>query len=822
MSKRHWLEITEYVSVLSSVCGTVATAVTQQAVYAAAPIAITLGLNLLNRERANQLTRDFSETASTEVSVAVRQEITPLGDAIERLESKSQQFRSSAKQKIAAIKESTRESGEAAIALVHQLLDPIGDKLDDLDLEVQELGREIEQSKVSADSQNAKDQIRRELDPYASRLAKLESVVEQVRKEYGSEAFSQINEQLGRTLNSFSERIAELESSIRELSGLEQRVARVKEASMQAVRETVEPYSSRLEKLEIQSGRYATRIEEIRALVRVGATGTTAISPSGDNAVLENTAGAEVYPPQPPLGKGGQSLELGQVSLDSYYRRLDELESYVARYATTTEEQLVLLKESLERGEGEAKSSLDAALAPIVMRLEKLEQSRITSVPTPPSVSAHIGGESAPIETDKTAGEPGESGEPEQLLAEPLLKEESEPEIESSSGSSLPPPVPSRYRKETITPIEPAAPPPSETSELPETPASNTEPSGNPLKSNLSSNRDRVIGEIESSIGEAVHEIQGRFGNLFKGKTRQEEGALGDIRAWRAVRTIAGHADAVTCARLSPDGKRVASGDRDNAIKIWQLDTGAEMFTLSGQEWFASANSIAWSPDGRILAGALGENITIWQGSNGEELHTLDLRALVYAIAFIDGQTLASGDASGAVTIWQPFTGDSRQLCEHSSGITSLAISPNRQILASGSEDATIQLWSLVTGEQIRTLAGHSSGICSVAISPDGRILASGSSDKTVKLWQLDTGAEMLTAQGHLGAVKCMAFSPDGDILASGSSDKTIRFWDIATGQEISTLKQHSGDVNSVAFSVEGETLVSGSEDKTVKIWRQD
>ena len=781
MSKPDWLEITEYISVFSSVCGTVAAAVTQQAVYAAAPIALTLGLNLLNRERANKLTRNFSETASMEVREAVRQEIAPLADRLEQLESKSQQFRNQAKQRIAQIKELSRESGEAAIALVHQILDPIGDKLDSLESEVQ----------ASHDERN---KLRQELDSFPESLAKLESVLQQVRKEAAkaSQIEPAISEQLDRSLNPVSDRLSELERSLTELTGLEQQVHQLKEAAMETVRETIETYSSRLEKIETQSGRYGTRIEEIRALVRAGATESDRVD--GQEA-----------------GRGDEDA-IAPVSLDIYYRRLDELESEIERYASANEKQLsqlkAKLKEYLERAEEAAIAKIDAALLPFIDRLEKLEQSQIDPIP---SVSPDSIEETPVTETEDTA-------KPEQKQ---LSKEEAEPE-ESSVASSLPPPVPSQYRKEKITTREtPATPPPSSESSEPleeEFPDFDIEeqsenPAGN-----------RIIGDLESSIGEAVNEIQGFVGNLFKGKTRPDGVALGNVLGWKGYGAIAGHADAVTSVCISPDGQKIASGDRDNTIKIWQLETGAELFNLNGPEWFAAANSIAWSPDSRIVAGALGENIAIWQSSNGEEVRTLNANSPVTAIAFIDGQTLVSGDASGAIKTWQAFTGDSRLLAQHSAAITSLAISPNGQILASGSEDNAIHLWQLNNGEALRTLSGHSSVICSVAISPDGRILASGSEDKTIKLWQLDTGEEMLTLQGHLGAVKSVAISADGEILASGSSDKTIKLWNIATGEEISTIKSHSGDVNSVAFSLseEGQILVSGSEDKNIQIWQRD
>lgn len=116
-----------------------------------------------------------------------------------------------------------------------------------------------------------------------------------------------------------------------------------------------------------------------------------------------------------------------------------------------------------------------------------------------------------------------------------------------------------------------------------------------------------------------------------------------------------------------------------------------------------------------------------------------------------------------------------------------MAFSSDDQTLASGSEDQTVRLWGVDTGQSLNTLTGHTNGVLSVAWSPatanmnspNGYLLASSSRDRTVLLWDVGessgSGQSCITLLGHSIWVWSAAFSPDGQTLASGSDDQTIR-----------------------------------------------
>ena len=109
----------------------------------------------------------------------------------------------------------------------------------------------------------------------------------------------------------------------------------------------------------------------------------------------------------------------------------------------------------------------------------------------------------------------------------------------------------------------------------------------------------------------------------------------------------------------------------------------------------------------------------------------------------------------------------------------------------------------------IRTFTGHNSSVTAVSVTPDGLKAVSASDDKTLKLWDLATGQELLTLTGHNYSVRAVSVTPDGLKAVSASYDKTLKLWDLATGKEIATFIGDSF-MYSCAVSPNSLTIVAG------------
>ena len=206
-------------------------------------------------------------------------------------------------------------------------------------------------------------------------------------------------------------------------------------------------------------------------------------------------------------------------------------------------------------------------------------------------------------------------------------------------------------------------------------------------------------------------------------------------------------------------------------MRLLDAANGHEIAAFSNSK--DSILSLAFSPDGKSLASSQCAEFT------GGDDTLSNLTCVRHDILVWD---IASGTVQNSLDVDESAAYVQTSLTGHRGTVRALAFNPSGTLLATGSEDLTIQLWDLATGQPVGIpLAGNTAAVTSLAFSPDGASLASGSADRALTLWDLSSNQAVgKPLAGSPGVILSLSYdTQDGGILFSGDDSGNVLQWDV-------------------------------------------
>ncbi|KAG0297012.1 hypothetical protein BGZ96_007896 [Linnemannia gamsii] len=294
-------------------------------------------------------------------------------------------------------------------------------------------------------------------------------------------------------------------------------------------------------------------------------------------------------------------------------------------------------------------------------------------------------------------------------------------------------------------------------------------------------------------------------------------------RNWRKrnykVKQFRGHSDGVMCLQF--DDSFLITGSYDNSVKVWNIETGECLRTLTGHALCVRALHF---DEAKLITGSMDRTLKIWNYHTGQCIRTLQGHTDGVVTLDFDSRILASGSVDATIKIWNFATGQCSTLKGHSDLVNKVQIY-KKDFLFSTSDDTTVKFWDIASRTCLQTFTGHVGRVQCLQTSGDAliSILAKRRHGKFAALEAASPSSNAVVSRARASSPAYESSSSDSEtrttrpIVVTGGLDNTLKIWDAETGVCLNTLFGHEEGVWSLAF--DKLRIVSGSLDKTIKVW---
>ncbi len=327
--------------------------------------------------------------------------------------------------------------------------------------------------------------------------------------------------------------------------------------------------------------------------------------------------------------------------------------------------------------------------------------------------------------------------------------------------------------------------------------------------------RHRLVRRFDGDFGAASYAPDGR---LIAAAGRDGSISLLNASDGSVERTIdSAHDGPILRIVFDHAGERLATAGFDGDVRIWDVETGLLLATLPGSTGpgIPGNPNVLFSADGaQVLTGTLDGALRLWDSGTGELVASTALSQGAAPVGSWqpDGRIMAftAGDPPKLV-ILDPDNLDVLEEVDEDLEFSCTAAFANGsgQVLL-GEVDST--LISVTTDEAPLTLEGHTAPACTVGFAPDDSMVATGSDDGTIRIWSTSEGETQMLLAGHGAVVNTVSFDPTGTLLLSVSAAGDMFEWDASTEFDVELLSRNIDGLRGARNTAAGDRIVARTD----------